>query len=240
MASNKNNKSKKNKKNQNRSLPLWVYPVVLLALLVVGIVLYGILSSNPSADTKESSTETPTEESSTKAPTNEEGSTIYADITVKDYGKITVVLDPEAAPISVANFVSLAESGFYDGLTFHRIKEGFMIQGGRGNENSPAVSVIKGEFSLNGVENPISHTRGVISMARATDYNSATSQFFIMHKDTTSLDGRYAGFGHVVSGMEVVDAIAEAANPTDNNGTIPDDEQPIIESIKIRWENENE
>lgn len=164
--------------------------------------------------------------------------TYYADIDIKDYGKITVELDYEQAPITVANFVGLAQSGFYDGLTFHRIIEGFMMQGGCSNGTGTGGSGenISGEFSINGFKNNISHKRGVISMARSGLYNSASSQFFIMHEDDTRLDGQYAAFGHVTEGMDVVDAVCEAAKPTDKNGTIPKADQPIINSIKIRTE----
>lgn len=158
--------------------------------------------------------------------------TYYADIEIKDYGTITVALDSNIAPKSVANFVKLAKDGFYSGLTFHRIMEGFMMQGGA----SPAgpSEKIKGEFYANGVENRLSHKRGVISMARADDYNSGNSQFFIVHKDSTSLDGIYAAFGVVTEGMDVVDKICETSNPTDKNGTIPAAEQPVIVSITVR------
>ncbi|MBR0115012.1 MAG: peptidylprolyl isomerase, partial [Firmicutes bacterium] len=140
------------------------------------------------------------------------------------------------APITVENFVKLAKSGFYDGLTFHRIMEGFMIQGGDpdGNGSGGSGENIKGEFSSNGVENSLSHTRGAISMARNSfDMDSASSQFFIVHEDSAFLDGDYACFGYVTDGMEVVDAIAEDAQPIDNNGTIPADQQPVITSITI-------
>ena len=159
------------------------------------------------------------------------GKTYSADITIENYGTITVELDAEAAPISCANFIELAESGYYEGATFHRIMEGFMMQGGAGDGSA---KTIKGEFSENGLDNPISHTRGVISMARADDPNSASSQFFIVHEDSTFLDGKYAGFGRVTSGMDIVDAICTGAKPTDNNGTIPADEQPVITSVTIR------
>ena len=160
----------------------------------------------------------------------------YADITVQDYGTITVALDAEAAPLSVQNFVELARSGFYDGLTFHRIMDGFMMQGGdpTGTGSGGADYNIPGEFSANGWDNPLSHTRGAISMARATDYDSASSQFFIVQSDSTSLDGKYACFGYVTEGMEYVDAICADAEPIDNNGTIPAEEQPVIRSIVIR------
>ena len=160
----------------------------------------------------------------------------YADIVIKDYGIISLELDADVAPITVKNFVDLANSGFYDGLTFHRIMEGFMIQGGdpMGNGMGGSDKDIKGEFAANGIENNISHIRGVISMARASDPNSASSQFFIVHQDSQFLDGQYAAFGRVTSGMEVVDAICAEAQPTDNNGTIPAEHQPIIEDVIIQ------
>lgn len=159
----------------------------------------------------------------------------HVEITVKDYGTISVELDADAAPISVTNFVKLAEEGFYDGLTFHRIIDGFMIQGGDplGTGMGGSDDKIKGEFSDNGVENNLSHTRGAISMARARDYNSASSQFFIVHEDSTFLDGQYACFGYVTEGIEVVDAICEAVPVTDNNGTVEKENQPVIESIQV-------
>ena len=130
-------------------------------------------------------------------------------------GKIEIELYPDAAPITVANFEKLVSEGFYDGLTFHRVIPGFMIQGGDplGNGMGGAKNNIKGEFRANGHPNPIKHTRGVLSMARAFDPNSASSQFFIMHADAPHLDGQYAAFGKVVSGIEVVDEIASI--PTD-------------------------
>ena len=160
---------------------------------------------------------------------------INAEIVVKDYGTIKLELDADTAPITVTNFVNLVNDKFYDGLTFHRIIEGFMIQGGDplGNGTGGSKKNIKGEFSSNGVTNNISHTRGVISMARSSDPNSASSQFFIVHKDSTFLDGQYAAFGHVTSGMEVVDKIAENAKVEDDNGTVLKENQPTIESIKI-------
>ena len=158
-----------------------------------------------------------------------------AKIEVKDYGTITVKLDGKTAPITVQNFVDLAKSGFYDGLTFHRIIEGFMIQGGDPNGNGTGGSdkTIKGEFKENGVKNNIKHKRGVISMARSSDYDSASSQFFIMQEDNDSLDGQYAAFGHVTKGMKVVDKICEDADPMDDNGTIAQSKQPVIKTIKV-------
>ena len=130
-------------------------------------------------------------------------------IAVKDYGNISVELDADAAPITVTNFVTLAKSGFYDGLTFHRIISGFMIQGGDplGDGTGGSDTKIKGEFSDNGVSNKLTHKRGAISMARSSSNNSASSQFFIVHKDSTYLDGKYACFGYVTDGMDVVDKI---------------------------------
>ena len=132
-------------------------------------------------------------------------------ITVKDYGIIELELDADVAPITVTNFIDLVKDKFYDGLTFHRIMDGFMIQGGdpEGNGTGGSKNTIKGEFSSNGVENNISHKRGVISMARSQDNNSASSQFFIVQEDSTFLDGQYAAFGKVTKGMDVVDKIAE-------------------------------
>ncbi len=159
----------------------------------------------------------------------------HAEITVKDYGTIKVELDADTAPVTVTNFVDLANDGFYDGLTFHRIISGFMIQGGdpQGNGTGGSGKTIKGEFSSNGVENPISHERGVISMARSRDYDSASSQFFIMHEDTDSLDGEYAAFGHVTEGMEIVDKICEDTKVEDGKGTVAAENQPVIETVKI-------
>ena len=160
----------------------------------------------------------------------------YADIAVEDYGTITVQLDQSVAPITVSNFVELAESGFYDGLTFHRIYSGFMIQGGdpEGDGTGGSDEEIVGEFASNGYENTLSHTRGVISMARSDDYDSASSQFFIVHEDSDFLDGEYAAFGWVTEGMDIVDAICEDAEPYDDNGMIYAEDQPIITSITIR------
>lgn len=161
--------------------------------------------------------------------------THHATIEVEGYGAIKLELDADVAPVTVANFAKLAGEGFYDGLTFHRIIEGFMVQGGDPNGNGTGGSDEKvvGEFSDNGHPNSISHVRGTISMARSQAYNSASSQFFIMQADTPSLDGQYAAFGHVTEGMDVVDAMCEAARPTDNNGTIAAADQPRIASAKM-------
>ncbi len=145
-------------------------------------------------------------------------------IEVKNHGTIKLELDETAAPITVANFRKLVNEGFYNGLTFHRIIKGFMIQGGDplGNGTGGSDEYIKGEFASNGVDNPIKHVRGVISMARASDPDSASSQFFICHKDASHLDGSYAAFGKVAEGIEVVDSIASVrTNPINNRPLEP-------------------
>ncbi len=154
----------------------------------------------------------------------------HVEITIKDYGKISLELYKEVAPITVENFLKLAEDGFYDGLTFHRIIEGFMMQGGASEDVE--AETIKGEFAKNGVTNELSHTRGAISMARTNVYDSANSQFFIVHQDSVFLDGEYACFGYVTEGMDVVDAVCEAAEEADN-GMIAREDQPVIESVVV-------
>ncbi len=163
----------------------------------------------------------------------------HVEIDIRDYGTVKVELDADVAPITVENFISLAESGFYDGVPFHRIMEGFMMQGGDpdgdGMTNADQQT-IKGEFSSNGIENPLSHTRGAISMARlGGDMDSASSQFFIVHEDSTFLDGDYACFGYVTEGMDVVDTICEFSTSvvTDDNGSVPAQYQPIIETVRV-------
>lgn len=155
------------------------------------------------------------------------------EIKVKNYGSIKLKLDANIAPITVSNFVGLANDGFYNGLTVHRIIKGFMIQGGdpNGDGTGGSKQTIKGEFSANGVDNPLKHTRGVISMARSQSYDSASSQFFIMHEDTSSLDGQYAAFGCAYSGMDIVDKICDDVKTEDSNGTVSKKNQPVIESI---------
>lgn len=158
-------------------------------------------------------------------------------ITVKDYGEIELLLDGDTAPITVKNFIDLAKEGFYDGLTFHRIIEGFMIQGGdpEGTGLGGSGKNIKGEFRSNGCQNNISHVRGTISMARnSISMDSASSQFFIVQEDSLHLDGDYAAFGKVTKGMEVVDAIAQNTKVIDSNGTVEAKNQPVIEKIEIK------
>ncbi len=161
-----------------------------------------------------------------------------AEISIQDYGVIKLELDANMAPETVENFKQLSEQGFYDGLTLHRIMEGFMMQGGcpYGNGTGGADKDLKGEFAQNGVANTLTHTRGAISMARSNDPNSASSQFFIVHEDSTFLDGQYAAFGYVTEGMDVVDAICTAVSPkaTDGNGGgIPTADQPVIEYVIV-------
>ncbi len=226
--------------------------VLIGIFLIVGIVL---LATRDTTDTNYTSgDDTTVSDTDTSADTSvisepiidlDETLTYYADIEISNYGTITVELDQAAAPVTVSNFINLAQNGFYDGLTFHRIIEGFMMQGGDpdgdgtgGNTDEDGNEVnIVGEFTDNGYENSLSHTRGAVSMARATDYDSASSQFFIVHEDSSaSLDGQYAVFGYVTEGLDVVDSVCESAEPTDDNGTIESDAQPIIASITIRTE----
>ena len=152
---------------------------------------------------------------------------------IKDYGDIVLEIDYKNAPVSASNFVSLCSSGFYNGLMFHRIIKGFMIQGGDplGNGMGGPGYSIKGEFRANGVKNDLSHKRGVISMARSASFDSAGSQFFICDKDDTFLDGQYAAFGKVISGMEVVDKIAkQKKSPSDRPLTPIVIEEAIVEN----------
>jgi peptidyl-prolyl cis-trans isomerase B (cyclophilin B) len=160
----------------------------------------------------------------------------HVTIDVKDYGTISVELDPTYAPITVDNFMALAKDGFYDGLTFHRIIDGFMIQGGdpNGDGSGGSDKTIKGEFTDNGVKNPLSHKRGAISMARTPyDNNSASSQFFIVQQDCTQIDGQYAVFGNVTDGMDIVDKICKDTPVEDENGTVLKANQPVITSVKV-------
>ncbi|MBE5779020.1 MAG: peptidylprolyl isomerase [Clostridiales bacterium] len=158
---------------------------------------------------------------------------VYIQIDIQDYGSIVAELYPDVAPITVENFLKLVDSGFYNNLTFHRIISGFMIQGGDplGNGMGGSEETIKGEFAANGVKNDIAHVRGVLSMARSANPDSASSQFFIMHQDAPHLDGQYAAFGKVVSGIEVVDAICANTIVIDRNGTVLPGTQPVILQI---------
>lgn len=230
--------------------------VLFLSMALLSMTIAGCGSSEqdtPSADSQE--TETPasdtdtapdpasadSQEAETSEPDAAESSEDlltglhHVEIEIADYGTISLELDADTAPISVTNFVNLAGDGFYDGLTFHRIISGFMIQGGdpQGNGTGGSGTDITGEFASNGIENDISHVRGVISMARSMSPDSASSQFFIVHEDSTFLDGEYAAFGHVTEGIEIVDQICEDTPVQDDNGTVAADDQPTITTIKV-------
>ena len=233
--------------------------VVVVMLAAIGI--YAVINSNSQSkkqleenstniegttntenSTKENNTENKDEYIQNNQISNEsEENNMYstgkhhAEIVVKNYGTIALELDADVAPITVENFAKLVNEGFYNGLTFHRIISGFMIQGGDplGNGTGGSSKTIKGEFASNGVKNSISHVRGTISMARSSMPNSASSQFFIVHQDSTFLDGQYAAFGTVTSGMEVVDKICADTAVEDDNGTVAKNNQPVIEKITI-------
>lgn len=203
----------------------------LLLAVVMAFVLTGCGSSDDDGEMLEVKSNTSSNEKSKDYLTGKHNIVI----SVENYGDIKVELDGDVAPISVTNFVKLAKDGFYNGLTFHRIIDGFMIQGGdpKGNGTGGSSETIKGEFSANGVTNTISHARGVISMARSQSFDSASSQFFIMQSDNTSLDGQYAAFGHVTEGMEIVDKICKDTTVQDDNGTVDAKDQPKITSITV-------
>ena len=233
--------------------------VVIVMLAAIGI--YAVINSNSQSkkqleenstniegttntenSTKENNTENKDEYIQNNQISNEsEENNMYstgkhhAEIVVKNYGTIALELDADVAPITVENFANSVNEGFYNGLTFHRIISGFMIQGGDplGNGTGGSSKTIKGEFASNGVKNSISHVRGTISMARSSMPNSASSQFFIVHQDSTFLDGKYAAFGTVTSGMEVVDKICADTAVEDDNGTVAKNNQPVIEKITI-------
>lgn len=213
----------------------WIVISAVAVFLVAVIVVFVITSnkSNGSAGATNDSASA-SNVSATIGESQAKG-THHAEINIKDYGVIKVELNGDVAPITVANFINLANSHFYDGLTFHRIIDGFMMQGGDplGNGTGGSENTIKGEFSQNGVENNLSHTRGAISMARSTDMDSASSQFFIVQSDSTYLDGQYACFGYVTDGMDIVDEICKNAVTTDSNGSVSAENQPVINSITI-------
>ena len=209
-------------------------PLVFLAVAAALVLL--VVSSLPTGDAPvEKDEEAPAQK--TADPDDPYATGVHhARIEVEGYGTIEVTLNANVAPITVANFCHLAEDGFYDGLTFHRVVPGFMIQGGdpSGDGTGGSDQTITGEFSSNGIENSIPHTRGTISMARASDPNSASSQFFIMQETTSSLDGEYAAFGTVTSGMEVVDAICEKVPvANEQSGLVAPENQPVISSVEI-------
>lgn len=223
-----------------------IITILVAILLIAGMVGYALYNNQKTKkpnnnENKTENTVVSDKEENTVADENKEENKVYskgkhhAKMVIKDYGTIALELDADVAPITVENFAELVNKGFYNGLTFHRIISGFMIQGGDPNGNGTGGSDenIKGEFAQNGVKNTLSHTRGVISMARSMAYNSASSQFFIMHKDYTGLDGAYAAFGKVTSGIEIVDKICEDVKVEDDNGTVLKENQPVIEKIEM-------
>lgn len=219
---------------------------IITVLLIGGGIFFAIKSSNAEKGNETTYT-TSKEDDNVKNIENKEDNikedekdkyssgTHHAIIEIKNYGTIKLELYADKAPRTVSNFAELVNEGFYNGLTFHRIIDGFMIQGGDplGNGTGGSSETIIGEFQLNAIKNDISHLRGVISMARSTRYNSASSQFFIVHKDSTFLDGQYAGFGKVTEGIEIVDKICNDTQVEDNNGTVLKQNQPIIDKITI-------
>lgn len=212
-------------------LPWIIGGVAVIAVLALVLVLTlggSKTETEPAADP----TVTPTGQ---ELPLDNLSDKHHVEIEIQDYGTIRVELDAKAAPITVENFLKLAKEGFYNGLTFHRIMEGFMMQGGdpEGTGMGGSDTTIRGEFAANGWENNLSHVRGAISMARSQAPDSASSQFFIVHQDSTFLDGNYACFGYVTDGMDVVDQICTSAKPTDDNGTIPAEEQPVITEVRV-------
>lgn len=223
-----------------------IITILVAILLIAGMVGYALYNNQKTKkpnnnENKTENTVVSEKEENTVSEENKEEDKVYskgkhhAEMVIKDYGTITLELDADVAPITVENFAQLVNEGFYNGLTFHRIISGFMIQGGdpQGTGMGGSDKEIKGEFAANGVKNNISHTRGVISMARATAYDSASSQFFIVHQDSKFLDGNYAGFGRVTSGIEIVDKICADTKVEDNNGTVLKANQPIIEKITM-------
>lgn len=232
----------------------YIIIAVVIAIMIIAMGIYAVVNNNQKDEGKRENIENTNEESNsingnieknqvgnTQTNNESEENNMYstgkhhAEIVVKNYGTIALELDAAVAPITVENFANLVNEGFYNGLTFHRIISGFMIQGGDplGNGTGGSSKTIKGEFASNGVKNSISHVRGTISMARSSMPNSASSQFFIVHKDSTFLDGQYAAFGTVTSGMEVVDKICAETTVEDDNGTVEKNNQPVIEKITM-------
>lgn len=210
---------------ENRKVFVLTAVVILLAIAaVVAVVVFGDANregGNPMAGASGDAALIPTH---------------YIAIDVADYGTMTAELYGNAAPVTVQNFVKLIESGFYNGLTFHRVYAGFVIQGGcpLGNGYGGAEENIKGEFAQNGFQNPLKHERGVLSMARsAAGFDTASSQFFIMHQAAPSLDGGYAAFGRLLSGIEIVDAICKDTPVVDYNGSVAAENQPVITAIRL-------
>ena len=161
--------------------------------------------------------------------------THHAEIVVEEYGTITIEINADIAPITASNFLNLAKKGFYDGNSFYRVIDGFAIYGGdpNGNGTGTSGSTIEGEFTANGVANSLTNTRGAIGMARGTHYNSASCQFYILQSDATYLDGDFAVFGYVISGLNVVDQICASTPTTGSDGYVAAANQPVIKEIKV-------
>lgn len=225
----------------NKKILIGMIITIAIVIVLAGFFIINALSKDTDKSNINETTNTTQKEENTQSSRQEEENNMYktgkhhAKIEIKNYGTIELELDADIAPITVANFAKLVNEGFYNGLTFHRIMDGFMIQGGdpEGTGMGGSSENIKGEFSVNGIKNTISHVRGTISMARSREYNSASSQFFIVHKDSKFLDGQYAGFGKVTSGIEIVDKICEDIQVEDDNGTVLKANQPIIEKITM-------
>lgn len=229
----------------------YIIIAVVIAIMIIAMGIYAVVNNNKKDEEKRKNTNEESNSISgnieknqvenTQTNNESEENNMYstgkhhAKIVVKNYGTIALELDADVAPITVENFANLVNEGFYNGLTFHRIISGFMIQGGDplGNGTGGSSKTIKGEFASNGVKNSISHVRGTISMARSSMPNSASSQFFIVHKDSTFLDGQYAAFGTVTNGMDVVDKICADTAVEDDNGTVAKNNQPVIEKITM-------
>lgn len=229
----------------------YIIIAVVIAIMIIAMGIYAVVNNNKKDEEKRKNTNEESNSISgnieknqvenTQTNNESEENNMYstgkhhAEIVVKNYGTIALELDADVAPITVENFANLVNEGFYNGLTFHRIISGFMIQGGDplGNGTGGSSKTIKGEFASNGVKNSISHVRGTISMARSSMPNSASSQFFIVHKDSTFLDGQYAAFGTVTNGMDVVDKICADTAVEDDNGTVAKNNQPVIEKITM-------
>lgn len=219
------------KKKQKSKKPLFIALGAVACVAIIAVILILVLGGSSEPETLPETVET-----TAAAAQSDVSGKHHVEIEVADYGTISVELDADAAPITVENFLKLANDGFYDGLTFHRIMQGFMMQGGdpEGTGMGGSGVEIKGEFSANGVSNPLSHTRGAISMARnSISMDSASSQFFIVQEDSLFLDGQYACFGYVTDGMDIVDAVCSDAKPIDDNGTIVPEEQPVITAVRV-------
>ena len=208
-----------------------VFTVLISACLLISLCACGgTPTASPTPTPSPTRSASPTPSASPEASPDPTKTHVVIDT---EKGIIKAELYPDIAPITVANFQKLVDEKFYDGLTFHRIIDGFMIQGGdpNGDGTGGSEETIKGEFSANGVKNDLKHERGVLSMARSQSMNSASSQFFIMHADASYLDGQYAAFGRVTEGMDVVDQIVADAVVQDTNGTVLPEDQPVINSI---------